>query len=64
MLYLIPFKYSLYIAFGVFGIIFVIINLLFLDQAFNAGLAFIGSFLIARGIGLFLNYDYEFTLYY
>lgn len=64
LLYLIPFRYSIYIAFGVFGILFIILNLMFKEQAYNPSLAFIGSFLIARGIGLFLDYDYEFSLYY
>jgi hypothetical protein len=30
----------------------------------NIYFAISGSFLIARGIGMFMNYDYEFSLYF
>ena len=64
VLYLIPFEWTLVIAIGVLGVAMIIIAMIFLNEAFNPFFAFIGSFMIARGIGLILDYDYEFTLYY
>ena len=62
--YLIDFEYTFVIVIGACGIIGIILSLIFLNEAFNPAYAMIGAFLIARGIGMFLNYDFEFTLYY
>lgn len=60
---MIQFDLMLYILLGAFSLVSLVICLMFEDHAINIANAITGSYLIMRGIGLILNYPYEFTIY-
>ena len=64
VLYFIEFKYTLVIAMGSCIGILVLLSLILTDPFFNVCTSLIGSFMIARGVGLIMNYEFEFLLYY
>lgn len=64
VVYLIQFEYSIHIVIGTICFFTIIMTYVFMDYAFNVGIAMIASFLIMRGVALFLDYRYEFAIYY
>lgn len=61
---MINYQYSIYIVIGGFCLFTLVLCLMFDDHAINVANAITSSYVIMRCIGLFLDYPYEFVIYY
>ena len=64
VIYMINYQYSVYIFIGGFCLVFSVLCLMFDDHAISYANAITASYVIMRCIGLFLDYPYEFVVYY
>ena len=49
---------------GTLSLVMVILSQIYIEYALNIGISIISSYLITRGIGMFLGYRYEFVYYF
>jgi hypothetical protein len=64
VIYMINVEFAIFITIGALCLVSIVLFLMFKDHAINVGNAILGSYLIMRGVGLILDYPYEFVIYY
>eukprot|EP00347_Sterkiella_histriomuscorum_P000418 403375941 len=64
VVFLISYEFSFHILIGAMCFITLCSTQIFLEHAFDCGFAIIGAFLLMRGVGMFLDYKFEFLIYY